>query len=72
MSVGPPLGINLLDFPLRFPIPAKITIEVLDPIDLTERFGAEPDPDEVYDEVTSHMQDALTSLAEERTLPVVG
>jgi 1-acyl-sn-glycerol-3-phosphate acyltransferase len=72
VSVGPPLGINLLDFPLRIPIPAKITIEVLDPIDLGERFGSEPDPDEVYDEVTTHMQDALTSLAEERTLPVLG
>ncbi len=72
VSIGPPLGINILDFPLRIPLPAKITIEVLDPIDLEQRFGAEPDPDEVYDEVTNHMQDALTSLAEERTLPVVG
>jgi 1-acyl-sn-glycerol-3-phosphate acyltransferase len=72
ISVGPPLGINLLDFPLRIPLPAKITIEVLDPIDLEEQFGPEPDPDEVYDEVTSHMQDALSALAEERTLPVVG
>jgi 1-acyl-sn-glycerol-3-phosphate acyltransferase len=72
LSVGPPFGVNILDFPLRIPIPAKITIEVLDPIDLKEQFGPEPDPDEVYEEVTSHMQDALTSLAEERTLPVLG
>jgi 1-acyl-sn-glycerol-3-phosphate acyltransferase len=72
ISVGPPFGINILDFPLRIPIPAKITIEVLDPINLEEAFGPDPDPDDVYDEVTSHMQDALTSLSEERTLPVVG
>jgi 1-acyl-sn-glycerol-3-phosphate acyltransferase len=72
ISIGPPFGINILDFPLRLPIPAKITIEVLDPIDLEDRFGDEPDPDEVYDELTSHMQDALSSLAEERTLPLVG
>jgi 1-acyl-sn-glycerol-3-phosphate acyltransferase len=72
ISIGPPLGINVLDFPLRIPLPAKITIEVLDPIDLEEQFGPEPDPDEIYDEVTSHMQDALSALAEERTLPVVG
>jgi 1-acyl-sn-glycerol-3-phosphate acyltransferase len=72
ITVGPPFGINILDFPMRLPIPAKITIEVLDPIELGERFGEEPDPDEVYDELTSCMQDALSSLAEERALPVVG
>jgi 1-acyl-sn-glycerol-3-phosphate acyltransferase len=72
VSAGPPFGLNILDFPVRIPIPAKITIEVLDPVDLEERFGEEPDPDVVYDELTSDMQDALSSLAEERTLPVVG
>ncbi len=72
VSVGPPFGINILDAPIRLPLPAKITIEVLDSIDLEDQFGPEPDPDEVYDEVTSHMQDALSALAEERTLPVVG
>lgn len=72
ISIGPPFGLNLLDFPLRIPLPAKITIEVLDPIDLEEQFGAEPDPDEVYDEVTTHMQDALSTLADERMLPVLG
>jgi 1-acyl-sn-glycerol-3-phosphate acyltransferase len=72
ISIGPPFGINILDFPARLPLPAKITIEVLDAIDLEERFGEEPDADEVYDELTSHMQDALSSLAEERSLPVVG
>jgi 1-acyl-sn-glycerol-3-phosphate acyltransferase len=72
VSAGPPFGLNILDFPFRIPIPAKITIEVLDPVDLEERFGEEPDPDVVYDELTSDMQDALSSLAEERSLPVVG
>ncbi len=72
VSIGPPFGINILDAPMRLPLPAKITVEVLDPIDLNERFGPEPDPDEVYEELTSDMQDALTSLSEERTLPVVG
>jgi 1-acyl-sn-glycerol-3-phosphate acyltransferase len=72
VSAGPPFGLNLLDFPLRIPLPAKITIEVLDPVDLDEKFGPDPDPDEVYDRLTSHMQDALSSLAEERTLPLVG
>jgi 1-acyl-sn-glycerol-3-phosphate acyltransferase len=72
VSVGPPFGINILDFPMRLPLPAKVTIEVLDPVDLGEKFGPDPDPDDVYDQLTSQMQDVLSSLADERTLPVVG
>ncbi len=72
VSIGPPLGINLLDFPGRIPFPAKIKVQVLPPIDLRERYGADPDPDEAYEAVTAEMQDALTALDEERTLPVVG
>ena len=45
---------------------------MLPPIDLRERFGADPDPDEAYEEITGEMQDALSALDEERTLPVVG
>src|SRR3954462_14266536 len=56
VSIGPPLGINLLDLPGRVPLPAKITLEVLPPIDLRERFGSGADPDEVYEEVTAEMQ----------------
>jgi 1-acyl-sn-glycerol-3-phosphate acyltransferase len=72
VSLGPPFGVNLLDLPGRLPLPAKITLEVLDPIDLRERYGSSPDPDEVYDEVTDEMQETLTDLAGERILPVVG
>src|SRR3954447_18079585 len=72
VSLGPPFGINLLDFPGRLPLPAKITIQVLPPIDLRERFGKDPDPDDAYEEVTAEMQDALSELSDERTLPVVG
>ena len=61
-----------LDLPGRLPLPAKISIRVLPPIDLRERFGEEPDPDDVYEHVTSVMQDALDTLAEDRRLPVVG
>jgi 1-acyl-sn-glycerol-3-phosphate acyltransferase len=72
VALGPPFGVALLDLPTRLPLPAKITIEVLEPIDLVERFGARPDHDEVYEAVTGDMQDALTALQDERTLPVVG
>src|SRR3954463_8784275 len=72
VAFAPPFGVTLMDLPTRLPLPAKITIEVLPPIDLTERFGADPDHEEVYDEVTSEMQEALTGLQDERTATVVG
>jgi 1-acyl-sn-glycerol-3-phosphate acyltransferase len=72
VALAPPFGASLLDLPTRLPLPAKITVEVLPPIDLDERFGPEPDHEEVYEEVTGEMQDALSELQDERTLPVVG
>ena len=47
-------------------------MKVLEPIDLREELGAEPEPEEGYERVTGTMQDALDELADERTLPVVG
>jgi len=72
VQVGPPLGLTLLDMPGRIPLPSKITVEVLPPIDLHEELGGEADPEAGYDLVTSRMQDVLSELAEERTLPVLG
>src|SRR5438105_4607878 len=72
VAFAPPFGISLLDLPLRLPIPAKITVEVLPPIDVVDRFGPRPDHEEVYEEVTGEMQDALSELQEQRTMPVVG
>ena len=73
VQIAPPFGITLLDLPTRVPLPAKITIEVLPPIDLKERFGPDPDHEEVYEEVTGEMQDALAGLSDERSaIPLVG
>jgi 1-acyl-sn-glycerol-3-phosphate acyltransferase len=72
VQIAPPFGITVLDLPGRLPLPAKITIQVLPPVDLRERFGPEPDPEDVYEELTDDMQDALSDLSEERTLPLVG
>jgi hypothetical protein len=49
-----------------------VTIKVLPAIDLRERFGSEPDEDDVYEAVTAAMQEALDELGDERDLPVVG
>jgi 1-acyl-sn-glycerol-3-phosphate acyltransferase len=72
VQVAPPFGLTMLDLPGRIPLPAKIKVQVLAPIDLREELGAEPDPQDGYEHVTGTMQDALDDLAEERTLPVVG
>jgi 1-acyl-sn-glycerol-3-phosphate acyltransferase len=71
-ALGPPFGGAILDFPPRLPLPAKISIRVLKPIDLRERLGGSPDLDDGYQLVTSTMQRMLTRLDNERTLPVVG
>jgi 1-acyl-sn-glycerol-3-phosphate acyltransferase len=70
--LGPPVGATILDLPIRFPLPAKISIRVLKPVDLRDRLGTGPDIDEAYKLVTSTMQRTLTRLGNERTLPVVG
>jgi len=72
VALAPPFGVSILDLPPRLPIPAKITVEVRPPIDLVERFGPHPDPERVYDEITGEMQDKLSELQDNRTLPVVG
>lgn len=56
----------------HIPLPAKIRMQVLDPIDLEERFGPEPDWDEAYDYVTSVMQVGLSTLAARTVLPLLG
>jgi 1-acyl-sn-glycerol-3-phosphate acyltransferase len=70
--LGPPFGGVILDFPGRLPLPAKISIRVLKPIDLRKRLGANPDIDDGYQLVTSTMQRMLTRLDNGRTLPVLG
>jgi 1-acyl-sn-glycerol-3-phosphate acyltransferase len=72
VAFGPPFGVTVLDLPGRLPLPAKITVEVRKPIDLAERFGSQPEPEKVYEEITGEMQDRLSELQEERTLPIIG
>jgi 1-acyl-sn-glycerol-3-phosphate acyltransferase len=70
--LGPPFGVTIMDLPGRFPLPAKISIRVGKPIDLRERLGRRPDPDEAYTLVTSTIQRTLTRLSNQRSLPIVG
>ncbi|CAN5531160.1 1-acyl-sn-glycerol-3-phosphate acyltransferase [soil metagenome] len=72
ISLALPWIVNVGDFLGHVPLPAKITIQVLEPIDLRDRYGRDPDPDEVYRDVTTSMQATLDELAAERRLPVIG
>jgi 1-acyl-sn-glycerol-3-phosphate acyltransferase len=72
VSLALPWGLNVGGVLGHVPLPAKITIETLPPIDLRDEFGPRPDVDDVYDHVVRTMQGTLDALADERRLPVIG
>ncbi|HEX5896758.1 MAG TPA: lysophospholipid acyltransferase family protein [Thermoleophilaceae bacterium] len=67
ISLALPWVLNVGDMLGHIPLPAKITMQVLDPIDVSSM-----DVDEAYELVLGQMQTALTGLDEERSLPVLG
>ncbi len=71
VSFGFPFGLSVV-LPVNVPLPAKITMKALPPIDIAEEFGQDPDIDEVDAHVRRVMQRALDELADERRLPVLG
>jgi 1-acyl-sn-glycerol-3-phosphate acyltransferase len=70
--LGPPFGVTVLDFPGRIPLPSKITVRVMPPIDLRKELGQNPDVEEGYRLVTGRMQRTLTRLNNQRSIPLVG
>ncbi|CAN5239688.1 1-acyl-sn-glycerol-3-phosphate acyltransferase [soil metagenome] len=72
ISVAIPWGLNIGDMLGHLPGPSKITIQVLPAVDLRERYGSEPDIDEVYGDLMDEMQQTLTALQSERSLPLIG
>lgn len=71
VSFGLPFGFSVV-FPPNLPLPCKIVTQVLEPIDISVKFGNDPDIDEVDAHVRSAMQTALDRLARERRVPVLG
>lgn len=73
-ALGGPFGIKP-GFLQSMPLPAKITLQVLDPIDLSHIDPSlADDPDvlqDCYDDVTGRMQTALTAMAKARPFPVL-
>jgi len=72
VSLALPWVVNIGDFMGHIPLPAKITIEVLDPFDVKEQYGDDPDLQDVYADIIGQMQERLDALAAERRLPVIG
>ena len=64
------MGLDVGDLLGHMPLPAKITIDVLEPIDVAATFG--DDIDAAYHGIVERMQDALDRLAAERRLPILG
>jgi 1-acyl-sn-glycerol-3-phosphate acyltransferase len=56
----------------HLPLPAKITVQVMEPIDLRERYGSDPDVAQINRDILAAMQDVLTALRRERRLPLLG
>jgi 1-acyl-sn-glycerol-3-phosphate acyltransferase len=69
VSLALPWGLNVGDFLGHIPLPAKIRMEVLEPIDVVDKFGDEADSEEAYRYVTDRMQETMTALAANRVLP---
>jgi hypothetical protein len=69
--VGFPFGLSAV-LPVNLPLPTKIVMQVLEPIDVTAQFGEQPDIDAVDAHVRRVMQTALDTLAKQRRLPVIG
>lgn len=76
LVIGPPFGLVPAGIP-TFPLPTKVTVELLEPIDFSERFGPEDadDPEVLaacYAEVTGRMQQTMDRLVAERKYPILG
>ena len=66
ISVALPWGVNITDWLGHIPLPAKIVIEVQEPIEVTH------DDQAVYDEVVASLQAGVNRLAAQRRFPVIG
>lgn len=71
ISFGFPFGFSAV-LPVNVPLPTKIVTQVLEPIDIREEFGDDPDIDTVDAYVRGVMQRALDDLSAGRRLPVIG
>ena len=72
ITFGFPWGPSVLAFPPNIPLPTKIVVQVLEPVDVRAEFGDDPDPRVVDAHIRKLMQAALDELARKRRFPVLG
>ena len=73
--LGAPFGITIEAFPMHIPLPSKIRIELLDPIDVSKDTDKENDQvyvDQLYKKVERSIQAGVNRLAAKRKFPVFG
>jgi 1-acyl-sn-glycerol-3-phosphate acyltransferase len=66
IALAPPWGLVVSDLFGHIPLPAKIVVEALDPIEV------DGDDQAVHDKVVASLQAAVDRLAAERRFPVIG
>lgn len=71
IAFGFPFGLSVV-LPANMPLPTKIVMQVLPPVDIAAQFGNHPDVADVDGRVRSVMQTALDGLAHKRRLPILG
>ena len=70
IAFGFPFG--FIGAPLNLPLPSKVIIQMLEPIDIVAEFGSDPDVAAVDAYVRSVMQTGLDGLAHQRRWPILG
>ena len=73
--LGLPFGITVEAFPMHIPLPSKIRVELLDPIEVSQDSDKENDQDYVdklYTAVERSIQAGVNRLAAKRKFPVFG
>jgi len=70
ISLALPWGLNIGDFMGHIPLPAKIVVELQEPIDVAERFPRDEDTPRATEYVRLRMEEALVALSAERLSPL--
>ena len=70
IAIAPPWGLVISDLAGHIPLPAKITIEVQEPIDVKDVEAG--DDDVIHGKVEASLQAGVDRLASERRFPVIG
>ena len=70
IAIAPPWGLVISDLAGHIPLPAKITIEVQEPIDVEDIEAG--DDGVIHDKVEASLQAGVDRLASQRRFPVIG